>query len=342
MDTQTSKSFWDKKEGITGKLIIAGIIIGAGIGLYVALPAIIVLLQNLIEAMGLTIVAGIGAGILFSAWMILSNKNFQTAAGYYFQAISKKLTGLIIEMDPIAMLEGYAKDLRKWLTQLSESITKLNGEKQKLKGIISSNEKEKNHSLNIAKLAHQQTDQSAQAAFVLNSRQAGRLDKSNVELGDLLKKMEVMGKVLEKMQTAADFNVQDIENEVVVQKQKRAAILASWKAYSFAKRILGRNQQKELFDQSLEYLANDYEMKVGEIEQFMKDSAGFLQTVDLENGVYEEQALSQITAWEKKADALVNSSGQKVRVEVEQTPAFQSNSFDDLFNESKTITTQVK
>jgi hypothetical protein len=50
----------------------------------------------------------------------------------------------------------------------------------------------------------------------------------------------------------------------------------------------------------MEYLAEDYAKKVGEIEDFMRVSEGFIASVDLEQGIFEEEALEQLN---KKLDA---------------------------------------
>jgi hypothetical protein len=59
---------------------------------------------------------------------------------------------------------------------------------------------------------------------------------------------------------------------------------------------------------TMEKLTDDYGLKMGEIEQFMDVSKGFIDTVDLDNGIYEANALSQLEAWEAKSQNLLLSS----------------------------------
>jgi hypothetical protein len=79
----------------------------------------------------------------------------------------------------------------------------------------------------------------------------------------------------------------------------------------------------------------------------MDMSKGFLQSVDLENGVYEQDAMDHFEAWEKKADSLFTDAPKvlpeappRVRIgrEVLDAPVEEEarlSSFNDLFNNKK-------
>jgi hypothetical protein len=61
----------------------------------------------------------------------------------------------------------------------------------------------------------------------------------------------------------------------------------------------GSPDKRALFDQAMDYLAEDYSKKVGEIQDFMRTSQGFIDTVDLENAAFDQDALDAI---EKRLD----------------------------------------
>jgi hypothetical protein len=146
---------------------------------------------------------------------------------------------------------------------------------------------------------------------VLQSRKAGRLDKSNLTLQALLDKMKGMRRVLSKMHETSDFMVQDMESEIEVKAQERAAIMATHSAFRSARSIIkGDSDKRMVFDQAMEYLRDDFSMRVGEVENFIQMSAGFIQSVDLDNGVYEQDALEKFEEWEKKADVLMLGPGE--------------------------------
>lgn len=346
MSEVKAKGFFERPEGKTGILFIGLAAGGAAYGLYYLLPAIIVLLQNMVYASLL-------AGGLAAAVFVVADKRFRALVWYMYKSAMRAVTGAFVEIDPIGILRGYVSDLRDKREEMEKHSANLEGQKRKLKAMIDENEAKRKQSLGMAKQAH---DRGAdyKAAFVLQSRQAGRLQKSNFTLQSLYNKMEVMSKVLKNMRETSDFLLQDIEAEVEVKTAERNAIKASYGAFTAARRIIqGDGDKRELFDQAMEHLANDYAMKVGEIEQFMDMSRGFIQSVDLENGVFEQDALDQLEAWSaKKADQLLLepprrippslSSAPEIRSRVMASPTdeeiAQSDSegaFDDLFQGKK-------
>jgi hypothetical protein len=60
-----------------------------------------------------------------------------------------------------------------------------------------------------------------------------------------------------------------------------------------------------MFDQAMEVIADDVANKVGEMEQFMELSANFMDSVDLQNGIFEEQGLKMLEEYEKKSTLLL-------------------------------------
>ena len=118
--------------------------------------------------------------------------------------------------------------------------------------------------------------------------------------------MELLYRVLTKMLEASQFWYEDLSDEVDVKIRERKMITKGYSVYKRAKKVIqGDPDAKELFDQTLEYMAEDYAQKLGEIENFMDISQGFIESVDIKNGVYEEEALQELEEWEKKTDSLI-------------------------------------
>ena len=59
-----------------------------------------------------------------------------------------------------------------------------------------------------------------------------------------------------------------------------------------------------MFDNALEAVADDVASKVGEMERFMEVSANFMESVDLQNGVFEEEGLRMLEKWENEGVSL--------------------------------------
>jgi hypothetical protein len=165
------------------------------------------------------------------------------------------------------------------------------------------NEQVREVSLKEAKIAQ---EKGAKSAFVLKARKAGRLKDSNMTYKALYIKMETLYRVLNKMLQAAQFWYEDLSDEIDVKIRERQMILKGYSVFKKAQKVItGDPDAKELFDQTLEYMAEDYAQKLGEIENFMDISQGFIESVDIKNGVYEEDALKELEDWEKKTDSLI-------------------------------------
>jgi hypothetical protein len=290
------KSFWDKPEGKTGLLVALVSLLGGGYLLYKVLPFIIQLLEN-------TLYASLLGGALLVLTAPLWNSNVRTLCSYMFKSAMRAVTGFFVEIDPIGILKNYIQDLVKNQSQMDAQVANLRGSIGRVKSIIEKNAEDSAHSLKLAAAAKQQEQR---AAFVLNARKAGRLEKSNVTLQSMLSKMEFLYKNLNKLREVSDIMIQDMNSEVEVKEQERAALLAGHGAFRSAMKILkGDPDKRALYDQAMDHLADDYARKVGEIENFMEASEGFIASVDLDNLVFEQEALEKLEELEQKTNKLL-------------------------------------
>lgn len=294
------KSFWERPEGTTGMVAI-----GLGVlALYFSLDFLIGLFDKIIKLLGQGIAIAVLGAILFGFIMIVTNSKFQTLIAYGFKSIMRKITGAFVEIDPIGIMKSYIDDLKSKRAIMEQSIEKLRGQVTVCKNQVQSNDLEYEKQMSKAKVAQ---DKQMSSAFTVASRQAGRLEKLNKEsLRPLLLQMEVHLKALLKYYEVTGTVIDDLNNEVKAQEIQRRMILESHSAMSTAKKILmGGTDQKELFDQAMEYVVNDYGMKMGEIENFIENSKGFVEGLDLQNGVYEADALKKLQEWENRADSIL-------------------------------------
>jgi hypothetical protein len=300
----SQKSWFARPEGKVGAalpIVAAG---AAGVGLIYTwgsvLPWIIGMLQNTLTAAALA--AGVGAVVV-----VVADPRWRNLAFYGYKSLMRGLTGLFIEIDPIGILRTYVESLQKKLAEMDSSISSLGGQIKKLRGQIDKNDADRVHSLELAQAAKKRGDD-AKNVLVLQSRQAGRLEKSNLTLQNLYDRMTALMGVLKKMREASGLLVEDIKGEVDVKTQERAALLAGYNAFSKARRIMqGGDDQRAIFDMTMDKLTDDYGMKMGEIEQFMDMSKAVIEGVDLDNGIYEEKALAQLDVWEQRSQNLLVS-----------------------------------
>lgn len=290
------KNFWQRPEGVTGALFMGGIILGGGYLLYTSIGAILAFAQSLL---GLAVVLMALGAIIY---MILDPK-MRNLVWYMYKSVMRFFTGLFVQIDPIGILKSYIEDLQGNLGKMNKQIAQLRGQMHKLKEIIITNQKEIQTSLNIASRAK---DANKDAMMILKSRKAGRLKDSNLKLEDLYKKMEILYRVLAKMYENSEIMLEDLKDQVMVKEQEYKAIRASHSAMRSAMDIIsGNNDKKYMYDMALEAMADDVSQKIGEMERFMDMSSTFMDSVDLQNGIFEEEGMAMLERWEKEGVSLL-------------------------------------
>ncbi|MBC7885322.1 MAG: hypothetical protein H7X99_07595 [Saprospiraceae bacterium] len=296
METNKTKSFWSRPEGVTGGLFLAAAIFGGG---YLLLSSIAAVLAFVMSTFGAFVSLMILGTIVFLA---LDGKS-RALFGYMYKSAMRWITSLFVQIDPIGILKSYVEDLKSNLTKMNRQIAQLRGQMHKLQEIILNNKKEIDTNLVMASKA---AEVNKQAQMLLKSRKAGRLQESNMKLEDLYKKMEVLYRVLAKMYENSEILVEDVQDQVMVKEQERKAILASNSAMKSAMSVIkGDPDKKAMFDAALESIADDVSQKVGEMERFMEVSSGFMQSIDLQNGVFEEEGLKMLEKWENESVSLL-------------------------------------
>lgn len=287
-----TKTFWQRPEGVTGILVLSLLAIGGGLAVLANLTAIIAALQVTVN---LVIFLMVLAALLYVAF----DPKMRALVSYSYKSVMRWVTGLFVQIDPIGILKGYVEHLQDNLRNMNKQMNKLRGQMHQLNEVIVNNKREIQSNL---QLASQAKDSNNQAQMVLKSRKAGRLQESNVRLDTLYKKMEVMYRVLKRMYENSEVMMEDIKDQVELKEQERKAIHASTSAMRSAMSIIkGDKDKRAMFDEALEAVAEDVSQKVGEMERFMEVSSSFMDSIDLQNGVFEEEGLEMLEKWEKES-----------------------------------------
>lgn len=300
------KSFWEKKEGTTGMIFLS---LG-GAGLFFAAPALLVFFTTMVavvgQAIALVALCTVLAGMLF----LITNKKVQTLVSYIFKSVMRGITGLVVEIDPIGIMLSYIDSLKKKREVMETAKIKLQGQITVMKNKIKKYKTDYETAMKTVKIAREQGKDSV---FTVQSRHAGRLEKVTSEKYEpLLVQMEVHLRVLNKFFEVTGTVIDDLTNEVLVRKDEREMMLSSYSAMTAAKKIInGGTDEKELFDQAMDFVVADFGMKMGEIESFIESSHGFVEGLDLQNDVYQADALEKLKEWEAKSGSLLLSSSEK-------------------------------
>ncbi len=296
------KSFWKRPEGVTGTVVLLGLLAGGGFLLYKALPTLIALASNMLTLV--LMLLALGAII----YMVLDPK-MRALVGYAYKSVMRWITGLFITIDPIGILKNYVDDLEDNLSKMSTQIGNLKGQIRKLTTMVDENTKEINQNMLIASKAKEMGQENQ---MILASRKAARLKEVNSKYDELRAKMDILYRVLTKMYQNSEILLEDTRDQVKIKEEERKAIRASHGAMRSAMSVLsGDKDKRAMFDMALENIADDVAAKVGEMERFMELSSNFMNSVDLQNGVFEEEGARMLEKWEKESHLLLMSGKEK-------------------------------
>ena len=295
--TYKPKSFWSKPEGVTGAVFLIGMLAGAGFLVFSFLPAIIGMVSSALGLAGLIAVLGI---VIF---MALDSKT-RSLVTYMYKSVMRWITGLFIEINPIAILKNYVADMTANLKKMNKQILKLRGQMHKLKELMINNERDITSHLTEANEAKKKDNRQI---VIIKSRKAGRLKESNMKYDQLYKKMEVLYTVLKKMYDNSAILKEDVADQVEIKEQELKAMQAGHSAMASAMSVIrGDADKRAMFERALEAVTDDVSNKVGEMERFMEMSESFMNSIDLQNGIFEEEGLQILEEWEKENSLLLD------------------------------------
>ena len=289
------KSFWQRPEGITGTVFLIGLLVGGGLLLNSLLPVLIALASNTLY------LAGMLAALAAVVYVVLDPK-MRNLVWYLYQSVMRWITGIFVKIDPISILKSYIEDLEDTLRKMSRQIGALRGQMRQLKGTMDANAADIQKNMTVAEQAKKKSDEKN---LTLAARKAARLQEANAKYNVLYTRMEVLYRILNKMYENSEIVLEDTKDQVTVKEQEYKAIHASHSAIRSAMSIVsGDPDQRALFDRALETLADDVSNKVGEMERFMDTSRNLMDSIDLQNGVFEDEGLRLLEKWEKESPLL--------------------------------------
>jgi len=331
---QGLKSFWQRPEGTVGKIALVIACLAAGYGFVQLLPWLIAAATDTLHLV--LLIGGILVGVF-----ILTDRRVRTLAKLVFQSAMRYLTGLFIELDPIGILKNYIAEMKKNLSVMDEQLGNLNGSIRTLQNQIDTNQKEAEHSLALANQADKKLaapglapleQQQFMSAKITNQRHAASLIGINKSLTDLRNKLQILYDQLIRWRATAEFQVTDKENRVSEEEMRRKALKKAYSVFQAAKKIFrGDPVANQIYDQTLEYLADDAGQMLGEMEDFNRLANKLMTNMDLETGAINDEAVKQLSEFQQKLlPASVTAVPGGVLDQSSATPANRKDDYSDL------------
>lgn len=322
-NSQTKISPWEKPGGTLGLVVAGGAVAGGAILLYKILPFLITLTTNILT---LGMLVAVLSGIAF----LISDKRFRKTVSMVYFLIMRKITGLIIEIDPIAIVEAKVKEMK-------EKILVIEKQMGNIKGLITQNQRrvddkkvELEKQLGMLK-QYEQRNMLDRAKVTQRQvvRLQGAVERQSKRLEDSKKWMEILKKLKER----ADLVVVDTENEVNDRKEEYESIKAQHKAFSSIMSIIkGNPDDLEDFTHAMDYMAYDISMRLGEMSNVIDETGGLLSQISVEDGVTSEKAAHLLQKYENEGiDGLFstnNTETYKTKAIENQKVMFDVNSLN--------------
>ena len=296
-------SFWKSKEGKFGMGVTVLLGAGALYLLYLALPFLITLAQN-------TLTFALLCVALFALVYIVLDKDVRTFVWYLYKAGVRFLRNLLINTDPVGIIENYIAHLRKQFTQLEEKIQLLSGARKKLEDAIERNKAALENQMDQATAAQKKKLSAPEIAVYTN--QAGRLTAGINKFQAMLAKLTMLYNLLNDIRKACKVIIADKENQVNQIKTERETMNIGFSAFKSAVSILkGDPDKKYFYDEAMEAIQNDISMKSGIIDQYLVESGEILQSIDLQNASFEEKGSRLLEKWQTEGIAALLTDGSE-------------------------------
>jgi phage shock protein A len=302
IDNQRSKpkTFWSRPEGVTGTVFLLALLGGGAYLVFANLAVIIGLVQN-------TLYLAILLAVLAAVVYMILDPRMRNLVWYGYKSVMRWITGLFVQLDPIGILKSYVEDLQNNLAKMRKQIGILKGQMRKLQTLMEENSKTIDEQMKLASVAKQK---GMDSQVTLATRKAARLRDSNEKYSVLLNKMQVLYRILSKMHQNSEILIEDTKDQVALKEQERKIIRTSHSAMESAKSIIaGDPDKRAMFDAAMESIADDVANKVGEMERFMEMSANLMDSIDLQQGVFEEEGLKMLEKWEKESTLMLMEGG---------------------------------
>lgn len=306
------RSFWSRPEGILGLVVILA---AAGVGLVYFNQILEFLIRVVSNTLHLAFLLGALALLVF----LLTSRDIRTGAFFLFKTLMRKLTGLVIQLDPIAILKIYVDDLKQKRQKMQGQIDTLAGQLVKLNKKIGENNEQIKQKFAEANKASSMADRPGmKEASQLATIEGAGLQQMNEKLLPLQRNMKVVLAFMEKVNQSADYIIKETEIKVRLKEVEYKIVKESSSALRTAVSIFKGNPDKKFyFDESMEYIQDDMSQKLGEMKRAMDLSMDFINSVDVQNGILSDKGQAMLEAYNKGEFKLVQLDTPA------ETPIFQ-------------------
>lgn len=309
------KSFWERREGTTGMVILAVLAAALFMGWGVIVPFVLATLLN-------TFYAGILAVAL--AFVVATRGVWVSM----FQSACRGLTRLWANIDPIGIMEEDLRQDKKELSALDKNMEDLSGQIEGLGRDQETAQDEYNEAMSLVKQANDKLKKSnlsseerevLQRQIMLNGNSAGRKQEYLKSLANLMATLQDLYRIAEKWRGHLEYLILDRADFIQTAKKRRKMSITGKNIVDRMKGILHVDPDRVyLLNAAIEAQADQYNARVGTIKNFVRTYRDTLTKGDLQNEANAQMALRQLEEWERQqsADVLKNLETRHTQTEM--------------------------
>lgn len=303
-DQKSLATFWQRREGVWG-MVILGLIGVAGISaLNVFGPAILSVLAigTSIIGQGLMLTA-MGTALAFVLWVLFFT-NVPKVFSYWFKASVRRLTGVFVAVYPVEIIHEFMSKMKEKQIEFKKNKEKISGAKREVAESKKEVLREKDEAMKMLKYARDKDNQlemNLQAQIIMQSDET--LTKY---LEPSLSQLNILYERLGRLDTVIDYKIRGMENQAKnLQRQNKTSKITKGALSSAWAILRGGDEDAELYDMAVEYVVEDYRTTMGMVDDFMSSTEEVLSGFDMKTGVWKQSALDKLAALEQQEQMLI-------------------------------------
>jgi Skp family chaperone for outer membrane proteins len=298
LSTSGRTSFWQRPEGTAGKIIVGAAVLGA-VALFVHfLPALILIAENVIQLAML-------AGVILALFMLVTADRPRTLLFYLLQMVSRWVTSNFVDIDPVAILKAFARQMRKKRDDVQASIARILGVSRTLEGEVKRSEKELKDALRLADAAEKQGDEDA---LNTQAEKAGRRDANIREYKEMHAVVQEILDALNRVKRRVDYHIANSEDEMNELIRKNEVALAAREATSSASAVLGDSDLLEVRNMAADRIRERYTTALGELDGLIYMSRDLDKEIDLNQLAFRSDGRKKLDELRKKLSQVESSA----------------------------------
>lgn len=303
--------FWDKKEGKYGKWMLGLLAIAGVIGFTKILPT----LTEFVMGTGDLLIAlarlALIATSIFAVAFFFTRPKMKNLIFYWYRGLMSLIVNGYVNKNYIQIMKTYMERLTEKLEIVETHIRILSRAKGNIDmGLVEYN-KQINEFLadasNCRNAMLKETDPERrvdlETQMKINSGKAASLKKSIITLQEQAQRLDVMYKVVKKVQRYSSIMVDKMQfNTKLLIDQHKYITTASRAVAGAQNAVMGGDEERRLYDQAMETMTEKTREEYGEIEYMLDGFKGVIQSEDVNQSLYEEAGLKLLAEWESKID----------------------------------------